>query len=149
MFSHPLWAGEIINKPEDLENIQEYFYEGPVTQIPSVEVVEGSMMTPVRGMPLFKKTRIKITNFLREREYNNAQKLLEKEKALQAELDKEELKHLNELNVNYVENSNETEIQTDNIELEGGVIILIIMMKQWILSLQVFQYCIFLHKKLV
>lgn len=76
-------ARDLVETPEDLENIQEQFYEAPSMPMPEVKVIEGSTAKPIKTLPLFKKTRIKMTNYLREREYNKAQKLLEKEQKLQ------------------------------------------------------------------
>lgn len=73
--SQSVYAKDLVESPDDLENLQEQFYESPQTIIPKVEVVEGSNIKPVRGMPLFKKTRIKVTNYLREKDYKNKQKL--------------------------------------------------------------------------
>lgn len=72
--SQPLSAVELVNSPEDLEKLQENFYEAPSMQVPIPEVIDGSIQEPVNGMPFFKKTRIKMTNYFREREYNNKQK---------------------------------------------------------------------------
>ena len=76
-------ARDLVETPQDLEKLETQFFEEPASPIPTVNVIEGSTAKPIKTMPLFKKTRIKVTNYLREREYNKAQKLLEKEKQLQ------------------------------------------------------------------
>ena len=104
--------------------------------MPKVEIKEGSNITPVRGMPLFKKTRIKVTNYLREKNYKETLEQIEQEKQIQEKEDAEELEKLNkELNIN-VEDK-ESSLKDDNLnekskakkdsgenttlELEGGV----------------------------
>lgn len=76
-------AQELVETPQDLENLETRFFEEPSSPVPDVTVVEGSIAKPIKTMPLFKKTRIKLTNYFRERDYNKAQKLLEQEKKLQ------------------------------------------------------------------
>lgn len=125
-------AAELFNSPEDLENFHNNFYESPMMPIPEVKY-EDNEPHETRGMPLFKKTRIKITNYFLEKNYKEAQKLLEKEKAEQARLEAEENEKLNkELNINYQPpNETKSEIKTeieevtsipsDTLELSGGV----------------------------
>lgn len=69
MSASGVFAADTITSPADLEKLfNENFYESPMgITMPNVEVVEGSNIKPVRGMPLFKKTRIKVTNYLREK----------------------------------------------------------------------------------
>lgn len=107
--SQTAFSQEMFESPEDLEKMQESFYEAPVVPIPIVEVKDGSTVGEVKVMPLFKKTRIKITNYFRERDYNKAQKLNKKEQP------KENID--NEVKVNFVDpvDNNET------LELEGSV----------------------------
>lgn len=118
--SQPLLADELVSSPEDLENLQENFYEAPSMQVPIPEVVDGSIQKPVRGMPLFKKTRIKVTNYLREKEYQKAQKLIEKEKNLNAEQDEKE--NSDKL-INHKRTSEEVSDDKNEqaLELQGGV----------------------------
>lgn len=140
--SVPSRAAELIKSPEDLETLfEETFYESPTSlAAPKVEVKEGSNITPVRGMPLFKKTRIKITNYLREKNYKETIEQIEKERQLQEKEEADEIEKLNkELNIKADEsedvkdfskdkkskkNKNEkVENSEDNktLELEGGV----------------------------
>ena len=142
MSASGVFAADTITSPADLEKLfNENFYESPMgITMPNVEVVEGSNINPVRGMPLFKKTRIKVTNYLREKDYKKTLELIEKEKQEQARLEAEENAKLNnELNINYVEpvNDNEKVSKKDKkgkkdkeevtsnsdttLELEGGV----------------------------
>lgn len=143
MISGSTNAAEIKNNglSTDLETLfNESFYESPSSIImPKVEVVEGSNVAPIKGMPLFKKTRIKLTNRLREREYKKTLELIEKEKQEQARLEAEENAKLNkELNINFIDPTKESEkaakskenkenenIEANNanetLELEGGV----------------------------
>ena len=54
---------ELINSPADLEKtFNETFYEAPFMPLPEVEVKSGNQTNPVRGTPVFKKVRIKVTN---------------------------------------------------------------------------------------
>lgn len=76
-------ADGLASPTPELDRLEEQFYEAPMAPMPDVHVVEGSTAKPIKTMPLFKKTRIKVTNYFRERDYNKAQKLLEKEKQLQ------------------------------------------------------------------
>ncbi len=132
----PAKSAEVIKSPEDLETLfNESFYESPASiAAPKVEVREGSTIKPVRGMPLFKKTRIKITNYLREKNYKETLEQIEKEKKLQQLDEAEEIKKLNkELNIKVEEPDSspkdneskkgelETEDSNNTLELEGGV----------------------------
>ena len=131
-------GAEVIKGPEDLESLfTESFYESPTSfAMPKVEqVVEGSNIKPVRGMPLFKKTRIKITNRLREKRYKETLEEIEKEKQIQQKEEAEELEKLNkELNIKPVNEESKKEdkqivkqdsdAESENnttLELEGGV----------------------------
>ncbi len=125
----------------DLEKLfNENFYESPSgIMMPDVKVVEGSTVKPVKGMPFFKKTRIKATNYLREKEYKKKLELREKEKQELAKQEAEENEKLNkELNINFadpVKNDEKVskknkktvkeEVKKDEagtiLELEGGV----------------------------
>lgn len=118
--SQTAFSKELFETPADLENFHEGFYEAPVIPIPTVEVKDGSTIQPLKGMPLFKKARIKATNYLRERDYNKALKLIEKEKQALEEQNKEiEDK---EVKVNFVDPVAEIKEEVDKtLELEGGV----------------------------
>lgn len=113
--------------PQDLENMQEIFYESPAMPLPEVKLKDGSTKKPIKTAPLFKKVRIKITNYLREKDYNKTMKLLEKEKQLQADeeaKENEELKKVLDKNFTTEETSDliqETNIEGENLELEGAV----------------------------
>ena len=99
---------------EDLQKIEEQFYESPSKiPIPEVKTDEELSNKEQRGLPLFKKTRIKITNYFREKEYKKNQKLLEEEKKKQELIDNE-----------YSNNAEEIKEQTnedDSLELVGSV----------------------------
>lgn len=105
--SQPAISQEMFENPEDLENMQEKFYEAPAVPIPTVEVKDGSTIGQMRAMPLFKKTRIKMTNYFRERDYNKAQKLLKKEQTKD-----------DEVKVNFVD---PVKNNTETFELSGEV----------------------------
>ena len=125
-------SAELFNSPEELENFHDNFYESPMMPIPEVKYTEQEPRE-IKGMPLFKKTRIKMTNYFREKNYKETQKLLEKEKAEQARLEAEENEKLNkELNINFQSNNEfkskiKTEIEEatsipgETLELSGGV----------------------------
>ena len=143
-----VYASELIKSPEDLEQVfSDSFYESPIAPMPKVDVEadqtqvkEGSQIKPVRGMPVFKKIRIKITNYLREKDYKKTLELIEKEKQEQQKLEEEESAQLRqELNIKFAKpekkdkvstkkknKSEEKELQEapsseNTLELEGGV----------------------------
>ncbi len=137
---HPALSNELVTSPSDLEEVfNESFYESPIAApMPKVEVKEGSTIKPVRGMPLFKKVRIKITNKIREKEYKKTLEQIEKEKQEQAKLDAQEDANLKrELNINQdepakvdvpINNTFDTDDketvkndETKTLELQGGV----------------------------
>ncbi len=111
----------------ELDRFEEQFYEAPSTPAPEVNVVEGSIAKPIKTMPLFKKTRIKVTNYLRERDYNKAQKLLEKEKKLQNSDDTVK-NEVEEAEIQTTENTQELQggvsqqVTTNNVQLDADVI---------------------------
>ena len=116
--SHTAFAAEVIKSPEDLEQVfTDSFYESPISApMPKVEVQEGSTIKPVRGMPVFKKVRIKVTNRLREKEYKKTLKLLEKEKQERAKQEALEQEELNkELNINFKEPEQKEEASSKKI----------------------------------
>ena len=140
--SVPSKGAELIKSPEDLETLfEETFYESPTSfAAPKVEVQEGSNIKPVRGMPLFKKTRIKITNYIREKNYKETLEQIEKERQIQEQEEADELEQLNqELNINVDKSDKTTDVSKDKknkkdeqedvknsgdtkaLELEGGV----------------------------
>ncbi len=104
---------DLFETPEDLENFHEKFYEAPLTPIPDVEIKEGSTQKELSVMPWVKKTRIKITNWFAEREYNKAQKLLEKEAP-------EEKSDSSEIKVKFADPLEYQEIKNEDA-FEGGV----------------------------
>ncbi len=130
--TQPVMPAELFNSPEELENFHDNFYEAPMSPIPEVKYTDDEPHE-TRGMPLFKKTRIKMTNYFREKNYKETQKLLEKEKAEQAKLEAEENEKLNkELNINFQSNNESkseikteieevTSIPSETLELSGGV----------------------------
>ena len=84
----------VSNNLEEL--FSESFYEAPSSlMMPDVKVEGDSGVRTVKGMPLFKKTRIKVTNYLRERDYKKNLELQEKEKQ---ELEKQEAEENSKLN---------------------------------------------------
>lgn len=130
--TQPVMPAELFNSPEELENFHDNFYEAPMSPIPEVKYTDDEPYE-TRGMPLFKKTRIKMTNYFREKNYKETQRLLEKEKAEQAKLEAEENEKLNkELNINFQSNNESkseikteieevTSIPSETLELSGGV----------------------------
>ncbi len=114
-------AGELVNSPQDLENLETQFFEEPTSPIPTVTVIEGSTTKPIKTMPLFKKTRIKVTNYLREREYNKAQKLIEQEQKIQNKFEETvepEVSNVQELQggVTQQVTTNSVQLDADNID---------------------------------
>lgn len=123
-------ARDLIESPEDFDRLEQQFYEEPASPIPSVTVVEGSTAKPIKTMPLFKKTRIKVTNYLREREYNKAQKLIEKEQQLQKKNEgiiEPEIKDVQELQggVTQQVTTNNVQLDADNIDYDAQTMDLI------------------------
>ena len=138
--SQAVLSAELIKGPEDLEQVfSDSFYESPISApMPKIEVREGSTTPPCKGMPVFKKVRIKLTNKIREKDYKKTLELIEKEKKIQAEMEAKELEELNkELNINYkkeddsktsdkvdskTKKDDKSEINSEKtLELEGGV----------------------------
>ena len=138
--SQAVLSAELIKSPGDLEEVfNDSFYESPISApMPKVERIEGSTMPPCRGMPVFKKVRIKLTNKIREKDYKKTLELIEQEKQRQAEMEAKELEELNkELNINYKKEEtsessskvdpkgkkgSKTEVDSEKtLELEGGV----------------------------
>lgn len=112
----------------EIEEMEEHFFEIPTGQLPLVEVKEvrdGSTQKPIKGNPLFKRARIKITNFIRQKDYEHTQKLIEKEKAQEKAAEEKEMELLKEeLGDNFEveeETSEENKSETENVELVGGV----------------------------
>lgn len=134
---------ELFESPADLEKtFNETFYEAPFIPLPEVEVKSGNQTKPVKGTPVFKKVRIKITNYLREKDYQKTQELIEKEKQRQAEIEAEEEGiSIKDVDVSFKtkkdkkdkkvsdkkQDNNEVKEQTntqqpeETLELEGGV----------------------------
>ncbi len=124
IFSSAVIAEDGFITPEQLEDFYVQFYEAPTFPIPEVKTKGMSQYQyageagsgqnrKLKATPVFKKTRIKLTNFFREREYKRTQKLLEKEKQKEAE----ELKEEN----SFVEPVQVEDTAKDTLELEGGV----------------------------
>ncbi len=112
-------AQESVENPQDLEKLEEQFFEEPSMPIPEVKIIEGSTVKPIRTMPLIKKTRIKLTNYWREREYNKAQKLLEAEKEIKQEkVQKPDIPDEQELQggVTQQVTTNSVQLDADNID---------------------------------
>lgn len=124
--ANPVFAAkELFNSPEDLENIQEFFYEAPIIPGPEVKSNEPkNLTTPLKATPLFKKCRIKITNYFRTKDLRDAEKILENEKKEHAKLIKEEAVDSEvidkNLDISPAETSQE-EMSENKIELSGGV----------------------------
>lgn len=143
MMSGSVYADEAKNMgvSNNLEELfSESFYEAPSSlMMPDVKVEGNSEVRTVKGMPLFKKTRIKVTNYLRERDYKKNLELQEKEKQELEKQEAEENAKLNkELNINFVDpvqkeakvskkskKAPKEEVKQDEtdttLELEGGV----------------------------
>ena len=136
--ANSVFAKELVESPADLEKtFNETFYEAPFSPLPQVEVKSGNQTKPVRGMPLFKTVRIKITNHFRKRDYENYQKQLEQENAQFEQFEESESQEIDskEKKVNYKESQEvkdtskkdeqvsvkKEEKSKDTLELEGGV----------------------------
>ncbi|MBO6086992.1 LPS-assembly protein LptD [bacterium] len=108
---------DVFANPDALGNIQETFYQAPSIQV-SNDDDKAEDESALRGTPWFKKTRIKITNFIREKDYQRTQRLLEKEKA-------KEKTQLEEDYGDIPEELKESEVQPisdeNTPELAGGV----------------------------
>ena len=118
--SQAVLSAELIKSPEDLEEVfNDSFYESPISApMPKVERIEGSTMPPCKGMPVFKKVRIKLTNKIREKDYKKTLELIEQEKQRQAEMEAKELEELNkELNINY--KKEETSESSSKVDAKG------------------------------
>ena len=105
---------ELINSPADLEKtFNETFYEAPFMPLPEVEVKSGNQTNPVRGTPVFKKVRIKVTNYFREKDYKKTQELIEKEKQFQAQQEAQDEAVLNKdlKNINLKNNSDDDNVK--------------------------------------
>ncbi len=133
-------AKELVESPADLEKtFNETFYEAPFSPLPEVEVESGNQTKPVRGTPVFKKVRVKITNYLREKDYQKTQELIKKQKQLMEQQEAEDDAILDkDLNVNLKKTKEDKKVSdkkqkdekvkeksadTDEktLELEGGV----------------------------
>lgn len=116
-------AKELFDSPQDLENFQEYFYEAPIIPGPNVTSDEPqSMMSPIKATPLFKKCRIKMTNYFRTKDLRNAEKVLDQEKKEHEKLLKEEAVESSVIDKPLgVESQNFDLSQEKTLELEGGV----------------------------
>lgn len=132
--SYAAFAEDDFMTQEELENLHEQFYESPLLPIPDVKNkktkydkqfdIEGARDNnkdrelPV--MPIFKKVRINLTNWYREKDYKYTQKLIEKEKQRQLKLLEKENAELEELGLEPV-HIEENETVENTAELEGGV----------------------------
>ena len=118
--------------PEELENMHVQFYESPFSNIPDVKEkkaqnrnfhIEGTSNNEDRelpAMPLFKKVRINLTNWYREKDYKHTQKLLEKEKQRQLKQLEKENAELEALGLEPI-HIEEAPAVENTAELEGGV----------------------------
>lgn len=85
----PAFADKVIKSAvyDSEMDLQKTFYESPLSQIPNMEVDKVDTIPPQgyypagrrppysdRSMPLFKQVRIKITNYFRQKDIDNAQK---------------------------------------------------------------------------
>ena len=135
-----VYSQELVDSPADLEQVfNETFYEAPFMPLPEVEVKSGNQTKPVRGTPVFKKVRIKVTNYLREKDYKKTQELIQKQKQQMEEQEAEDEAILGkDLNINFKESKkdkklfdkkhkeekveeNQSENPEKTLELEGGV----------------------------
>ena len=136
MFPSAIFAEENFMTQEELENLQVQFYESPLPPIvPNVkEKKDYKYQYDIAGtsgdnrtrelpvMPLFKKVRINLTNWYREKDYKHTQKLIEKEKQRQLKLQAKEDEELKELGIEPVNVREEEAAPAENTaELEGGV----------------------------
>lgn len=122
--ANPSFASkELFSTPQDLENFHEYFYEAPIIPGPNVTSDEPqNMIGPIKSMPLFKKCRIKMTNYFRTKDLRDAEKILEQEK-------REHEKFLQEESVDSkvidsalgIDSAENVENSENTIELEGSV----------------------------
>ena len=84
-FTEASAEGAVIKSPEktkeqiELENIQEFFFETPLTSTPEVKYINtapptygpgGESSNTSKRMPLFKQMRIKITNYYKIKAHN-------------------------------------------------------------------------------
>lgn len=115
-------AQELVESPKDLENLETRFFEEATSPVPNVTVVEGSTAKPINTMPLFKKTRIKLTNYLKERDYNKAQKLIEKEKKLQENKSEEVVEQETITNPAELQGGVTQQITTNSVQLDADVV---------------------------
>ncbi len=123
-------ANDDFMSKEDLENLHEQFYESPFSNIPDVKEkknrdygiagASGEANHELSAMPLFKKIRINVTNWYREKDYNHTQKLIEKEKQRQLKQLEKENAELEGLGLEPVK-IEDVEKQENTAELEGGV----------------------------
>lgn len=120
LISTPVFAEDLLPDFSDVENSKINFYQSP-----QIEVVAGpepsvvNVTQPIKGMPLFKKIRIKTTNFIREKDYNNTLKQIEKQRLLQEKAEAEKnAKIQKEININLTPQNSPSE---ETLELAGGV----------------------------
>lgn len=64
------------DEQKELENIQNFLYEAPITPVPEVKYVTntsfgGDNDGTLKGMPMFKQMRIKITNYYKIKAHND------------------------------------------------------------------------------
>lgn len=123
-------AKELFSSPKDLENFNQYFYEAPLIPMPEVNYETKNLTPPLRATPMFKKYRIKMTNYFRTKDLRNAEKILEQEKKEREKLIKDEKidndileKELNTkfINDDTVKIDGQVEASEKTLELEGGV----------------------------
>ncbi len=104
-FTEASAEGAVIKSPEktkeqiELENIQEFFFETPLTSTPEVKYINtapptygpgGESSNTSKRMPLFKQMRIKITNYYKIKAHNRDLKQKEIEEKELLELEDEE-----------------------------------------------------------
>ena len=119
IISSPSFAEDLVPDFADLNNTQVNFYQAPKKQTQTQKATPADNGR-IKGMPLFKKSRIKITNYLREKDYKNTLKQQEKEKLLQERYEAEQNEKIQkELNLKFKKTE---EIETEKtLELSGGV----------------------------
>ena len=107
-----VYSQELVDSPADLEQVfNETFYEAPFMPLPEVEVKSGNQTKPVRGTPVFKKVRIKVTNYLREKDYKKTQELIQKQKQQMEEQEAEDEAILGkDLNINFKESKKDKKL---------------------------------------
>lgn len=118
-------AAELANSPYDLDTMYDTYYEAPIP-LPMPDTEEDkkiiNMSSETKGTPLFKRMRIKVTNFFRTKDYayyEKQQKL--QEEAFEDDFE-ENIKNVNNLTQEASVEENAVQEGEQTIELTGGVL---------------------------